>query len=106
MSHSVTKWSLIPLPPFSKPVPTPHSSKTLALLLVTNEAMQIIPVFAEEWSDDAGAYVPTSEILGYRAVARDGRAVGWGDTREEAIECVLRIMWRIQPYSQGAEGGV
>lgn len=57
--------------------------------------MTIETVFEEEWSEDAGAYVPTENILGFRAVGGDGTVYGWGDSPDEASETALRTVWRV-----------
>lgn len=57
--------------------------------------MTIETVFEEEWSEDAQAYVPTTGILGFRAVGGDGTIFGWGDSPDEAGEAALRAVWRV-----------
>ena len=52
----------------------------------------------EEWSDSLEAYVPTNELLGYRAYSEDGTIFGWGDTADEARDCLRRILWRVQQW--------
>ena len=57
--------------------------------------MQTQPVFVEEWSDEQGSYVPTTELIGYRTVSDRGDILGFGDTREIAVENARRSMWRV-----------
>ncbi len=58
--------------------------------------MQITTVYAEDWDDDHMAYVPTEEVLGYRALTDAGVLIGYGDTRDSALECARRAMWRTE----------
>jgi hypothetical protein len=59
--------------------------------------MNIQVLHREEWCDVEGNYVPTSEIIGYRAWSADGKCFGYGETQQEAEDCLRRILWRIDP---------
>ena len=54
--------------------------------------MEIFPVYATVWQDDAG-YVETGELLGYKAVGAYGKVLAFGESREEAIENALEVQW-------------
>lgn len=58
--------------------------------------MQIQTVYAEEWDDGSLTYVPTEEVLGYRALTDTGVLIGYGTTRDSALECARRAMWRTE----------
>lgn len=57
--------------------------------------MYIQVLHREEWCDKAGDFVPTDEIIGYRAWSDDGKCFGYGETQPEAEDCLYRILWRI-----------
>ncbi len=57
--------------------------------------MHIQVLHREEWCDIEGNYVPTDEIIGYRAWSDDGKCFGYGETVQEAEDCLRRILWRV-----------
>ena len=61
---------------------------------ITMHTMYIHVLHREVWSDAAGDYVPTDEIIGYRAYSGDGQVFGYGESVREAEDCLRRILWR------------
>lgn len=57
--------------------------------------MYIQVLHREVWCDVEGNYVPTDEIIAYRAFCEDGLIFGYGETKEEAEACLRRILWRL-----------
>lgn len=57
--------------------------------------MFIQKLFREEWSDEEGDYLPTDQIIAYRAWSDDGKCFGYGETAQEAEDCLRRILWRV-----------
>lgn len=39
--------------------------------------------------------MPTDQIIAYRAWSNDGSCFGYGETQQEAEDCLRRILWRI-----------
>lgn len=57
--------------------------------------MYIQVLHRETWCDVEGNYVPTDQIIAYRAWSNDGSCFGYGETQQEAEDCLRRILWRI-----------
>ena len=58
----------------------------------TQSIMEIYPIYATVWQEDAG-YVETGELLGYKAGSARGEVLAFGESRNEAIEDALEVQW-------------
>ena len=56
--------------------------------------MEVVPIHAERWSDSAGAYVSTGEVIGYEVRnSTTGLPIARGETREDAVLNALSATW-------------
>lgn len=51
--------------------------------------MYVEPIHRALWDDVRGEVITLPEIYGYQACTREGRVVGTGESREEAITAAL-----------------
>ncbi len=46
-----------------------------------------------EWSEAEGMYISTHELLGYKVIGTDGKVLGYGETKSDAIEAAYEALW-------------
>ena len=51
------------------------------------------PVWRMEWSEAEGMYISTHELLGYKVIGTDGKVLGYGETKSDAIEAAYEALW-------------